>query len=223
MSPDGRGTCRTNTPLATAWEITFEISTDRRSGPGRFRSVTEKGAMLYRHCTRAFAGSWRWRGCASRGPYTAARTLLFPHSRYADPSAFFSTPASILIGRSSSNRLPSRRMPFSSISFSSFGICSMSSIVVTFRGRRRPPSIRGLQVPTDRVRQSRRRAAIVDHPENVRRMMHALRVSVDPDAAVLPNEHPDVRELPDEGDHAASAADEAGHPGGGGLEELPAR
>src|SRR2546428_8595839 len=98
MSTEVRGNCSTNTTLANASEITFEISTDRRSGPGRFRSVTENGAMLYRHWTRAFAGSWRRRGCASRGAYTAARTLVFPHSTYADPSAFFSTPPSILIG-----------------------------------------------------------------------------------------------------------------------------
>src|SRR5438445_2043064 len=223
MSTEVRGNCSTNTTEANASEITFEISTDRRSGPGRFRSVTENGAMLYRHCTRAFAGSWRWRGWASRGPYTAARTLLFPHSRYADPSAFFSTPASIRIGRSSSNRRPSRRMPFSSISFSSFGICSMSSIVVTLRGRRRPPSIRGFQIRANRVRQPRRGAPLVDHPENVRRVMHALRVPIDPDPAVLANKHPHVRELPDQGDHAAPAADEAGDFGGGNLKDLPAR
>ena len=102
MSTDVRGNCSTNTTLANASEITLLISTDLRSGPGRFRSVTEKGAILYRHCTSAFAGSCRCRGWASRGPYTAARTLLFPHSMYADPSAFFRTPASMRIGLSSS-------------------------------------------------------------------------------------------------------------------------
>src|SRR5439155_16547651 len=210
MSTDVRGNCSTNTTLANASEITLLISTDRRSGPGRFRSVTEKGAMLYRHCTRAFAGSCRCRGWASRGPYTAASTLLFPHSRYADPSAFFRTPASILIGRSSSARRPSRRMPFLSISFSSFGMCSMSSIVVTLRGRLRPPSVRGLEVRAHRVRQPRCGAAVVDQLDEVRRVEHALRVPVDPDPAVLADEHPDVRELPDQLHHAPVPADGLG-------------
>ena len=80
MSTDVRGNCSLKTTELNASEMTFEISTDRRSGPGLFRSETLKGAMLYRHWTRARAGSWRCRGCASRGPYTAARTLFPPHS-----------------------------------------------------------------------------------------------------------------------------------------------
>src|SRR3989454_814500 len=222
MSTDVRGNCSTNTTLANASEITLLISTDRRSGPGRFRSVTENGAMLYRHCTRALAGSCRWRGWASRGPYTAARTLLFPHSMYAEPSAFFRTPAAIRTGRSSSNRRPSSRMPLSSISFSSFGMCSMSSIAITLRGRPRPPSIRALQVLPDEIRQARERGPLLDQPDRVRGVPHALRVAVHPDEPVLAHEHPDVGEVPDQGDHAPLPPDQAGHLRGGDADDLPA-
>src|SRR2546425_960667 len=217
-----RGNCSTNTPLANASEIPLLISRDRRSGPGRFRSVTENGAMLYRHCTRALAGSCRWRGWASRGPYTAASTLLFPHSMYAEPSAFFRTPASIRTGRSSSNRRPSSRMPLSSISFSSFGMCSMSSIAITLRGRPRPPSIRALQVLPDEIRQARERGPLLDQPDRVRGVPHALRVAVHPDEPVLAHEHPDVGEVPDQGDHAPLPPDQAGHLRGGDPDDLPA-
>src|SRR2546425_2242340 len=221
MSTDVRGNCSTNTTLANASEITLLISTDRRSGPGRFRSVTENGAMLYRHCTRAFAGSCRWRGWASRGPYTAARTLLFPHSMNAEPSAFFRTPASIRIGRSSLYRLPSRRMPFSSISFSSFGMCSTSSIILNLRGRPRPPSVHTLEILPDRVRQARQVAPLLDQADHVRRVVDPLGVPVEPVEAVLAHEHPDVREVPDQGDHAPLPPDQPGHFGGGDLGDLP--
>ena len=68
MSTDVRGNCSAKTTELKASEITFEISTERRSGPGRLRSVTLNGAMLYRHWTSARAGSWRCLGWASRGP-----------------------------------------------------------------------------------------------------------------------------------------------------------
>src|SRR3989442_1381273 len=48
---------------------------------------------------------------------------------YADPSARRRTPASIRIGRNSSNLRPSRRRPSESISFISFSMCSMSSML----------------------------------------------------------------------------------------------
>ncbi len=63
-----RGNCSTKTTEVNASEMTLEISVERRSGPGRFRSPTENEAMLYRHRTKARAGSCRWRGWHSRGP-----------------------------------------------------------------------------------------------------------------------------------------------------------
>src|SRR6266498_1982598 len=47
---------------------------------------------------------------------------------YADPSARRSTPASIRIGRNSSDFRPSSRRPDASISLTSFSMCSMSSM-----------------------------------------------------------------------------------------------
>src|SRR5205807_10536425 len=87
MSTDVLGNCSRKTTAENASEMTLEISTDRRSGPGRFRSDTLNGAMLYRHWTSARAGPCRCLGWASLGPYTAARTLLPPHSMSAHPSA----------------------------------------------------------------------------------------------------------------------------------------
>src|SRR5436309_6775365 len=223
MSTDVRGNCSTNTTLANASEITLLISTDLRSGPGRFRSVTENGAMLYRHCTRAFAGSCRCRGWASRGPYTAARTLLFPHSMYADPSAFFSTPASMRIGLSSSYRRPSSRTPLSSINFSSFGICSTSPIVINLRGRRRRPPVRPLQVLPHRIREAGQVAPVLDEADRIRGVSDPVGVAVEPDHPVLPDEHPHLREVPDQANHAPLAADQSRHFRGRDLDDLPAR
>src|SRR3989304_4961625 len=223
MSTEVRGNCSTNTTLANASEITFEISTDLRSGPGRFRSVTLNGAMLYRHCTRAFVGSGRWRGWAPRGPYTAARTLLFPHSMYADPSAFFRTPASIRIGRSSSARRPSSRIPFSSISFSFFSMCSTSSMSSLSAGVRRPPPVRGLQVLPHEIREPCHQGLLLDQVDDVRDVPPGPRVAVDPDPAVLPHEHPGPRHVPDHRDHASLLPDQAGDLRVGDLEDLPAR
>src|SRR3970282_468228 len=222
MSTEVRGNCSTNTNPANPSEITFEISTDLRSGPGRFRSVTLNGAMLYRHATRPFVGSCGWRGWASRGPYTAARTLLFPHSMYADPSAFFRTPASIRIGRSSSALRPSSRIPFSSISFSSFSMCSTSSMGSLSAGVRRPPPVRGLQVLPHKVREPRHQGLLLDQVDDVRDVFDGLRVAVDPDPAVLPHEHPGPRHVPDHRDHAPPLPDEAGDLRVGDLEDLPA-
>ena len=54
-------------------------------------------------------------------------------------------------------------------------------------------------------------------------MVHALRVPVDPDPAVLADEHPHVGELPDQGDHAPVPPDQPRHLRGGDVEDLPAR
>src|SRR2546426_358243 len=220
MSTDVRGNCSTNTTLANASEITLLISTDLRSGPGRFRSVTENGAMLYRHWTRAFAGSCRCRGWASRGPYTAARTWLSPHSMYADPSAFFRPPASMRIGRSSSYRRPSRRTPLSSINFSSFG--STSPIVLNLHRRRRRPPVRLLQILPHRVGEALQVASVLDEADRMRGMADPLRVAVQPDQPVLPDEHPDPRKIANQSNHAPLPADEARHFGGRDLDDLPA-
>ncbi len=89
-----------NTTYSSASEMILEISTERRSGPGLFLSFTLKAIMLYLHCTMALAGFCMCRGWHSLGPYTAANTLFLPISTYAEPSAFFRTPASILMLRS---------------------------------------------------------------------------------------------------------------------------
>src|SRR5207247_9157546 len=72
MSTDVRGNCSLKTTELKASEMTFELSTDRRSGPGRLRSDTLKGAMFYRHGTGARAVTRMCLGVASPGPYTAA-------------------------------------------------------------------------------------------------------------------------------------------------------
>ena len=63
-----------------ASRLTLDSSYDLRSGPGRFRSSTEKEAMLYRYRTMARVTSCKCLGCTSLGPYTAAITLFPPIS-----------------------------------------------------------------------------------------------------------------------------------------------
>src|SRR3990170_1540078 len=224
MSTVVRGNCSLKTTAEKASEMTLEISTDRRSGPGRFRSVTLNGAMLYRHGTRARAGSWRCLGCASRGPYTAARTLFPPHSTYADPSARRRTPASIRIGRSSSWRRPSRRTPFSSISFSSFGMCSMSTIRIlpSGGGSSVRVSVRGFQELPHGLREAERLGSLLDEPDRPRGDHGVAVRAIEPDPPVLADVDPTVREVRDEGDHASLLPDDARDFRRGDLEELPA-
>src|SRR2546425_12323848 len=219
MSTDVRGNCSLKTTELKASEMTFEISTDRRSGPGRFRSDTLKGAMLYRHWTRARAGSWRCLGCASRGPYTAARTLFPPHSMYAEPSARRKTPASIRIGRNSSNDRPSSRRPSELISFISFSMCSMSSMENLLGGPRPSPSS---FLPLDQFahgfRQADRLGPLLDQADRHRRDRGAAVIPVQPDPPVLPHVDATPGQVHDQGHHAPLLADHPWDLGGRDLD-----
>src|SRR3990172_321514 len=207
------GNCSRKMTEENASVMTLEISFERRSGPGRFRSETPNGAMLYRHCTRARVGFCRWRGWASRGPYTAASTLFPPHSTYAEPSARWRTPASIFTGRSSCGMRPSFLRPSLSISLTFFSVSPMLS---------RLPSVLLLQETVDHLREPDRLGVLLDEPHRVLRDARVVRFAVDPDAAVLPHEDPAAREVLDQGDHAPLLPDDPGDLGGRDLDERAA-
>src|SRR5574340_711353 len=105
---------------------------------------------------------------------------------YADPSARLSTPASIRMGRSSSYLRPSRRTPFASISFTSFSMCSTSSMAFLPSGGcvTRLAGLR-LQQVADGLRQAEGLGPVLDEADGDDRGRRPVVGTVDPDAAVL--------------------------------------
>ena len=94
--------------------MTLLISTSLLDGAGFFLSPTENGAMWYLQRKIPVSVSDMCFGCTSLGPYTPTRILLSPNSMYAEPLAFFKTPALMVTFRVSLTFLPSQRIPFSS-------------------------------------------------------------------------------------------------------------
>src|SRR5712691_8525521 len=87
---------------------------------------------------------------------------------YAEPSAFFSCPTSILMGRSSFHLLPSVLTPSSSMSlFLVSTLCLYSEIVLDLR------------------RQVGEMGLLLDHPDRVRGLHDPLRRTGDDDKTVL--------------------------------------
>src|SRR3990170_1822856 len=132
---------------------------------------------------------------------------------YALPSARRRTPASIRIGRSSSNLRPSKRRPESSINFTCFSMCSISSMRVTSSGGPRPrlSSLHPLDQLADRFREPVRLRAFLDQPDRHRGDRRVAVLSIQPYPTVLADVNLAACHVLDHRDHAPLLPDHAGH------------
>src|SRR3990172_6040203 len=143
---------------------------------------------------------------------------------YAEPSARRRTPASIRTGRSSSGFRPSKRLPSALISFISFSMCSMSSIITRLSGGPRPSCLpsRALDQFPDGLREAERLGALSDQADRLRGDRGIPVIPVQPDPTILPDVDLAVREVPAQRDHAPLFRDHPRDLRRGDLDHHPA-
>src|SRR5213594_1594708 len=211
MSTDVRGNCSLKTTELKASEMTFEISTDRRSGPGRFRSDTLKGAMLYRHWTRArLARPVHRREDLVPAPFDVRGSVGPPQDACLDPNR------SQLIERPT--------IQAASVGVNQFHL--FLDVLDVFHGK---PSLGGPRpspssfLPLDQFphsfRQADRLGPLLDQADRHRRDRGAAVIPVQPHPTVLPHVNATPGQFHDQGHHAPLLADHPRHFGRRDLDD----